>query len=234
MRRVAGVADLLEIGVPFSDPMADGLTIQRSSRMALEQGVTLPWLLETLAGGGAGDGSRGAERRDAPIILMSYLNPLLAHGLDRLASEAAACGVAGIIVPDLPLEESAPLRTVLDAEGVALVQLVTPATPPDRLRTICRESRGFVYAVTMRGTTGARVDAASAADYLIRVRAASTLPVLAGFGVRSPADVAALAPFADGVIVGSAIVETQEAGRDPAGFVRELVGFGRRAEETAS
>lgn len=213
-------ADLVEVGVPFSDPMADGLTIQRSSRMALEDGTTLPWILETVANR-VGTG--------APVLLMSYLNPIMAHGFDRFAADAAKADVAGLIVPDLPLEESDDLRSALDPRGIALVQLVTPATPADRLERVCRASRGFVYAVTMKGTTGASVDAGSVGEYLERVRTVSSLPVLAGFGVRSASDVAALRGVADGVIVGSALVEAIDRGQDPAAFVRAL-----RGEETAS
>lgn len=222
----ASEADLVEVGVPFSDPMADGLTIQRSSRTALDDGTTLPWILETVARV-AGSGSSGRE--GTPVLLMSYLNPIMAPGFERFAAEAARAGVAGLIVPDLPLEESHELRSVLDAEGMALVQLVTPATPPDRLARVCEASRGFVYAVTMKGTTGASVDVGSAGAYLERVRGVSSLPVLAGFGVRSAADVASLGKFADGVIVGSALVEAIDRGRDPADFVRRL-----REEEAAS
>jgi len=153
---------------------------------------------------------------------MSYLNPLLAYGLERLAADAAGVGVAGLIVPDLPLEESGELRETLEARGIALVQLVTPATPDERLERVCRASRGFVYAVTLRGTTGAALKPADVTDYLERVRAATALPVLAGFGVRTAADVRALAEAADGVIVGSALIEAIEEGRDPAAFVRAL------------
>ncbi len=170
------------------------------------------------------EGGRGT----APVLLMSYLNPIMAHGFDRFARDAAGAGVAGLIVPDLPLEESDELRMALDPEGVALVQLVTPATPPERLALVCEASRGFVYAVTMMGTTGASVDASSAGSYLRRVREATPLPVLAGFGVRTPADVAGLGQLADGVIVGSALVEAIESGDDPGEFIRSL-----RAERTS-
>jgi tryptophan synthase alpha chain len=215
-------ADLAEVGVPFSDPMADGLTIQRSSRTALEDGTTLPWILETVA-------DLAPLESAAPVLLMSYLNPIMAHGFDRFAADASRARVAGLIVPDLPLEESGDLRSVLDPAGIALVQLVTPATPADRLERVCQASRGFVYAVTMKGTTGASVDADSVGDYLERVRRASSLPVLAGFGVRTASDVAALGGLADGVIVGSSLVEAIDRGQDPATFVRGL-----RGEETAS
>lgn len=214
----AGEADLVEVGVPFSDPMADGLTIQRSSQVALQDGTTLPWILDTVAG------TAGRGDQAAPILLMSYLNPIMAHGFERFAEDASGAGVAGLIVPDLPLEESGDLRSALDPVGVALVQLVTPATPPGRLERVCQASRGFVYAVTMKGTTGATVDAGSAGEYLGRVRDATSLPVLAGFGVRSASDVASLGRFADGVIVGSALVEAIERGLSPGTFIRGLRG----------
>ncbi len=223
----AGEADLVEVGVPFSDPMADGLTIQRSSREALAHGTTLPWILETVARHARTVSDAGEDdHEEAPVLLMSYLNPVMAHGFERFAKDSERAGVAGLIVPDLPLEESRELGSILDARGIALVQLVTPATPPRRLERVCEASRGFVYAVTMKGTTGTSVDAGSASGYLERVREASSLPVLAGFGVRSALDVASLGQFADGVIVGSALVEAIERGSDPAAFVRGLRGEG--------
>jgi len=217
-RRLAEVAeavDVVEIGVPFSDPMADGLTIQRSSRVALEQGVTLAWILEAL-------GSLSPRPR-APLVLMSYLNPLLAYGLRRLPADARAAGVSGFIVPDLPWEESAELRGALAHEGLALVQLVTPLTPAARLAMLARESQGFVYAVTATGTTGREVAIPDETlDYLDRVRAASPLPVCAGFGIRQAAQVRRLAGHADGVIVGSALVDVIGQGGDAAAFLGGL------------
>ncbi len=214
---VAAAADLVEVGVPFSDPMADGVTIQRAAHAALQQGVTLAWILGELAALG--------QRPSAPLLLMSYLNPLLSYGTERLAADAAAAGVAGFIVPDLPWEECGPLREALEAKGLALVQMVTPVTPPERLSLLGRESRGFVYAVTMTGTTGR---SASVPDevlaYLDCVRAAAAVPVCAGFGIREAAQVARLAGHVDGVIVGSALVERLERGEDPAAFLRGLRG----------
>jgi tryptophan synthase alpha chain len=217
LRAVADAADAVEIGVPFSDPMADGVTIQRSSQHAIEHGVSLKWILDELA------------RRDyelaSPVLLMSYLNPLLAFGFEKLAARAAEVGVSGVIVPDLPYEESAPLRAALDGHGLALVQLVTPATPPERLRTLCAGSQGFVYAVTRTGITGGESTLPTeTAQYLAAVKAASQLPVCAGFGVRRPDQVALLARHADGVIVGSALVEVLERREDPAKFLRSLRG----------
>ncbi len=220
LRSVASEADVVEVGVPFSDPMADGMTIQRASRVALEAGVTLPWIL---------DGIRSA-RPAAPVLLMSYLNPLLARGLEALAEEAAGAGVAGLIVPDLPWEESEELRDALEPRGLGLVQMVTPVTPPDRLAVLCGASRGFVYAVTRTGTTGAAVDVAPVLSFLDRVREVSPVPVLAGFGVRGPEQVRELAAHADGVIVGSALIETLERGEDPVAFLRSL----RPAREVSS
>jgi tryptophan synthase alpha chain len=210
---VAEESDIVEIGVPFSDPMADGITIQRSSRVALEAGVTLPWILEVVEG----------TRPSTPIVLMSYLNPVLAFGIERLARAARDAGISGLIVPDLPYEESTGIRKYLDATGTALVQLVTPVTPGDRLERLCHASRGFVYAVTMTGTTGGMADdGASVASYPDRVRAASPLPVLAGFGIRTAAQVQLVHDHADGVIVGSALVEVLERGENPAAFLRTL------------
>jgi tryptophan synthase alpha chain len=155
--------------------------------------------------------------------MMSYLNPLMAYGFDALAERAASAGVCGFIVPDLPLEESRELDAALDARGLALVQLVTPATPEARLQKLARASRGFLYAVTITGITGS--DGALPAElaaYLDSVAAVSPLPVCAGFGIRSAADVASIGRHAAGAIVGSALVEVLERGEDPATFLREL------------
>lgn len=215
LRAVAGAANAVEIGVPFSDPMADGVTIQRSSQHAIERGVSLSWILDEL-------GRRDFEL-PAPVLLMSYLNPLLAYGYAALAKRAAEVGVSGFIVPDLPYEESEPFAAALNAHGLALVQLVTPATPPERLKRLCAASQGFVYAVTRLGITGGESTLpAETADYLAAVKAASTLPVCAGFGVRRPDQVELIGKHADGVIVGSALVEVLERGEDPATFLRSL------------
>lgn len=214
LQAVAEVADVVEIGVPFTDPMADGVTIQRSSQAALAQGVSLPWILSEL---------RSLPPVKAPLLLMSYLNPLLAFGLDRLPQAAADAGVAGFIVPDLPLDESAELRAALDAHGLALVQMVTPVTSPERLRRLCEHSQGFVYAVTMTGTTGRNVSAPEAIlEYLDRVRAVSDVPVCAGFGIRDREQVQRLRGHVDGVVIGSALVEALERGEDPAEWLRRL------------
>jgi len=215
LNAVADVADVVEIGVPFTDPMADGTTIQRSSRVALEQGVSLRWILQELA--------RADVKPGAPLLLMSYLNPLLAYGIDKLPEDAARAGISGFIVPDLPYEESQELREALDARGLALVQFVTPVTPPDRMQMLCEGSRGFIYAVTMTGTTGKNVAVPEEVlEYFQRVKSISPVPVCAGFGIRSREQVQRLTPYIEGDNVGSALVEVLERGEDPAGFLRSL------------
>jgi tryptophan synthase alpha chain len=212
---VADASDVVEIGVPFTDPMADGTTIQRASRAALAQGVSLTWILAELSG--------PRPRLRAPLLLMSYLNPLLAYGLERLPEDAARAGVSGFIVPDLPFEECADVRAALAARGLALVQLVTPVTPTERIQMLCAASSGFVYAVTMTGTTGKNFAVQEEVlEYFARVKRLSPLPVCAGFGIRSREQVARLAPHVDGVVVASALVEMWERGEDPAAFLRTL------------
>ncbi len=215
LRQVAEGADVVEIGVPFSDPMADGVTIQRSSRVALSQGVSLGWIL--------GELERMTPRPRAPLLLMSYLNPLLAFGADRLAETARRAGVGGFIVPDLPFDEGEPMRAAFAARGLALVRMVTPVTQPERLRRICADSQGFVYAVTMTGTTGKHVAVPQeVTQYLDAVRALSPVPVCAGFGIRGREQLERLRGHVDGVVIGSALVETLERGADPAAWLRGL------------
>lgn len=211
---VAAAADVVEIGVPFTDPMADGVTIQRASMAALAQGVSLRWILEELA---------RLRAIRTPLVLMSYLNPLLAFGVEALAESAAHAGVAGFIVPDLPLDESSELQSALAARGLALVQMVTPVTEPKRLAALCAGSQGFVYAVTMTGTTGRNVAVPDEVlAYLARVRERARLPVCAGFGIRTRAQVERLTGHVDGVVVGSALVEVLERGEDPTAWLKEL------------
>jgi len=218
LMQVGNAADVVEIGVPFTDPMADGMTIQRSSREALRQGVSLRWLLEELA---AMQGQGQSPR--APLLLMSYLNPLLAFGFAELAAASARAGVCGFIVPDLPYDESGDFRAALEPHGLALIQMVTPVTEPARLAKLCAATQGFVYAVTMTGTTGRTAAVPSEVTaYLDTVRRASKLPVCAGFGIRSRAQVEQLRAHVAGVIVGSALVEVMENGQDAGEFLNSL------------
>jgi tryptophan synthase alpha chain len=215
LKAIAEVGDVVELGVPFSDPMADGMTIQRSSFVAIENGVTLTWIFEQL------DALAGSI--DAPLVMMSYLNPLLAFGYERLAKRAVETGVCAFIVPDLPYEESAEISAALDAEGVGLIQLVTPATPPDRLKMLANASRGFLYAVTITGITGGDSSLPTdLSEYLDGVSAASPIPVCAGFGIRTAEDVVNVGKHTAGAIVGSALVEVMESGKDPSEFLRQL------------
>ena len=206
-------ADVIEIGVPFSDPMADGVTIQRSSHMAIENGVTLKWIFNQLK----------EINLHTPIVLMSYLNPLYVFGMQELVKASLESGVDGFIVPDLPIEESKEFNDRLSEAGLALIQLVTPATPKDRIEMITNQSSGFIYAVTVKGVTGGE-DALSAdvTDYLKQVQEISKIPVCAGFGIREKSDVEMLANHVDGIIVGSAIVETIEQGNSPTEFLDQL------------
>ena len=202
---VSEVADAVEVGVPFTDPMADGVSIQAASQAALKDGVNLGWILEVVAD------------CPVPVALMGYLNPFLAYGAS-LQRDLEAAAIQALIVPDLPLEEQAMLP------GIPLVQLVTPLTSVSRQAALSEASAGFVYAVTTRGVTGSEVALNPALAYLDRVRRGSGLPVMAGFGIRRPEQVDQLRDHCDGVIVGSALVQVLAQGGDPVGFLRQLLG----------
>lgn len=206
-------ADLLELGIPFSDPLADGPVIQAAGTTALANGAT-PDLIFGVC-------ERLAAR--APIVLMTYVNIVLARGYERFADQAASAGAAGLIVPDVPLEESEELRAACDAQGLALVPLVAPTTPDERLRRIGAQARGFVYTVSVVGTTGERA-ASDASELLTRVKAATDVPVALGFGISNAEQAAkAAADGADGVIVGSRLVRAAAESDTPAQAVGALV-----------
>lgn len=210
---VADAADVVEVGIPFTDPMADGQTIQQASHAALAQGVNLDVVFSTLE----------SIELQAPHVFMGYYNPFLAYGLDRLITRMVEVGTSGLIVPDLPMEESAQLVSKLEERDLGLIQLVAPTTPDERLGRLAEASRGFVYAVTTKGTTGRATSFdAGVLEYLDRVKAASELPVLAGFGVRERAHVAELCRHVDGVVVGSALIDAIDRGDDPAAFITGL------------
>lgn len=194
-------ADLIEVGYPFSDPMAEGPPIQRASQRAIEAGMTLKGALELVRAFREGD-------QATPIILMGYVNPLLTHGLERFAADAAAAGVDGMIVVDVPPEEADPLSGALEAEGLALIRLATPTTDEKRLPVVVKGTSGFVYYVSVAGVTGVKeADAAAVAPQVERVREASGLPVAVGFGIRTPERAAEVARVADAAVVGSAFVD---------------------------
>lgn len=200
-------ADALEVGIPFSDPMMDGPVIQAASQRALDRGVTPSTLLAELA------------RYDSPIPLavMTYANLAVRPGLERFADELSAAGVSAAILPDLALEEVDAWAQVADRRGIATVMLVAPTTPDDRVAAITARARGFVYAVARLGVTGERPDLEDAyAEVVGRIRAATELPVLVGVGIAEPAQAAAAAEVADGVIVGSAFMRRILEGQTPA------------------
>lgn len=223
-----GGADLLELGVPFSDPLADGATVQRASEIALRQGVRLA---DCLA-----EATSIVRERDAAVVLMGYANPFLRYrgALQGFASDAAHAGVAGIIVPDLPSEESGEFDAALDPLGLARIDLYAPTTPDERLARLVPRARGFVYCVSLTGVTGARrALGADVADFVGRVRRHTSLPIAVGFGVSAPEHVAALRGVADGVVVGSAALDAvsgADAARRPdalRAFVSSLAAAGR-------
>jgi tryptophan synthase alpha chain len=194
-------ADIIELGFPFSDPMAEGPPIQRSALRALDKGMTLAGTLDLVRGFRTGD-------QTTPIVLMGYTNPLVTWGLQAFARDAAEAGVDGLIVVDLPPEEATPLADALDAAGVSLIRLATPTTDDARLKVVVRRTSGFVYYVSVAGVTGVKeADAATVAPHVERVRKASGLPVAVGFGIKTPERASAIARVADAVVVGSALVD---------------------------
>ena len=214
---VRGGADVLELGVPFSDPEAEGPAIQASSERGLRQGMTLRGCLDLVRRFREQDG-------DTPLVLMGYLNSVLAMGEETFAVAAAEAGVDGLILVNLPPEEAGPLKAALDANGIRLIFLVAPTTTESRARRILADASGFVYYVSLKGITGAEhLDAAEVADKLRWLRALSPLPVMVGFGIRDPAAARAVGRHADGVVVGSALVRTMAAcANEPAVMVDEL------------
>jgi len=194
-------ADIIELGYPFSDPMAEGPPIQRAALRGLKAGMTLRGTLDLVRRFRAGDDS-------TPIVLMGYMNPLMSYGLDAFAMDAAAAGIDGLIVVDCPPEESGPLADLLDAAQVSLIRLATPTSDDKRLPVVAARTSGFVYYVSVAGVTGVKeADADAVAPAVARVRAASGLPVAVGFGIKTPERAAAVARVADGVVVGSVLVD---------------------------
>ena len=214
-------ADIIELGVPFSDPMADGPTIQLSSERALTSGTTLTAILDTV---------RNVRRSSSiPIILMGYLNPIHAYGYERFSHDAAQAGVDGVLLVDMPPEEAEDFLQTANVHGLNVIFLLTPTSDISRIDTVNRLGRGFIYYVTVTGVTGARQEISnSLASELARVRKTVTLPIMAGFGISTPEQAASVAALADGVVVGSAIVKLfqQHTGTqlrcELKGFVRAL------------
>lgn len=198
-------ANIIELGVPFSDPVADGPTIQRSSQRAIENGVTLEWTLKML--------ERFRADAGTPVVIFSYLNPILAYGPDRFLADAVAAGAQGILLTDLPLDADPALEAKLESSPLSLVRLLAPTTPPDRARAIAQRSQGFLYYVSRLGVTGATQNLRSALlDEVRTVKAFSRVPVAVGFGISNPDQARLVAGAADGVVVGSAIIDALDRG----------------------
>lgn len=218
----AAGADLFELGVPFSDPLADGATIQRATQCALENGVTLAFCLETVAA----LRQRGVQ---APLLLMGYYNPLLRYGVARACADLAAAGGDGWIVPDVPPEEATELHAAAQAHGLDLIMFVTPTTPDERIAQIVRLASGFIYCVSLTGVTGARQELAQGlGDFLGRVRRQTDLPLVVGFGISNATHISQVSAVADGAIVGSALIShiaqlpPEQMVEGTAAFVRAL------------
>lgn len=211
----AGV-DILELGVPFSDPTADGPVIEEASQRALKGGMDLPKSIQ-LAG-------ELRKEVDTPIVLFSYYNPLLQYGPVRLYNDALAAGIDGLLIVDLPPEESAELTDLFaDPAQLPLIRLIAPTTPVERQKEVAAQSQGFVYLISRTGVTGAGgLDVASIAKHAAVTRSVTDVPVCVGFGISTPDDVRALAPHVDGVIIGSALVKLAHQGGDVAARVKEL------------
>ena len=208
-------ADLIELGVPFSDPLADGPVIHAADTAALRAGANLPRVLEVAR----------AIAEHVPVVVMCYVNPILARGLERFADELIEAGASGLIVPDLPLEEATDVLRACDERGLALVPLVAPTTPEERLAQIGAKARGFVYAVALTGTTGERAGLQDGLGAVVaRAGARTTVPVAVGFGISTPEQAAAAAAAgADGVIVGTRLVRAAGESEDPVAAVGALV-----------
>ena len=210
----SGIA-ALEIGIPHSDPLADGPVIQHAGQVALEHGMTVSVALEV---------AHAVAAEGVPVVLMTYINPVLSHDPRKFAAEAAQAGVAGVIVPDLPVEEAEPVAGWFRAAALDTIFMVAPTTPPDRMATICSHSSGFVYCVTVTGITGVRKELPEGIPQLLsEVKKHTTLPVAAGFGISRQEHLKALRGKVDAAVVGSAIVDEIDRGGDGVALVRELL-----------
>jgi tryptophan synthase alpha chain len=218
LRSAAEVSDIIEVGVPFSDPLADGPTIQRSTFEALRQGMTLAGTLELI----------GRAELGVPVVVFSYLNPILQYGLQRFLDDAGQLGVAGLILTDLPAGSDAGVEGAVQRSQLDLIRLIAPTTREDRLALALRDAQGFVYLVARLGVTGARASlGADLAASVERVRRVTALPVAVGFGISTPEQARAVAGMADGVVVGSALVEI--LAQDGVGAARRFLGSLRLA-----
>ena len=208
-------ADIIEIGVPFSDPVADGPVVEMASVRALDLGVSLSWILAEL--------KKRKGQFKAELVLMGYYNPFLQYGLEQFAKDGAACGVSGVIIPDLPLNEDAKIRTALEAEGLDLISLVGPNTSEERMREYAKVAKGYVYVVSVVGITGVRQGLAQAVKPTLEraSRAFPNLPIVLGFGVKEPSQLLGVEDKLQGVVFGSALINFIEQGGSAAEFMKK-------------
>ncbi|MCP3967919.1 MAG: tryptophan synthase subunit alpha [Lentisphaerae bacterium] len=208
LKLIESGADIIELGVPFSDPTADGPVIQKASQLALDHGTTLQQILQTA--------SNVRKHSQAPIILFTYYNVLLANGLDKIAAQCAEIGIDGMLIVDLPFEHNAELVPTLQKHGLKLISLIAPTTPAERASKIAEVAEGFIYCITSKGVTGGQTSfAAGIDDNLRNIREKANVPVAAGFGIDSAEKASALAPNCDGIVVGSAIMRCILQSDDP-------------------
>jgi len=215
-RLVAAGADMIELGVPFSDPLAEGVTVQRATQQALNNGVNVAYCFETVRL----LRERGVE---VPLLLMGYLNPMFRYGTERFCADAAAAGVDGLIFPDLPAEEDSGLRTACQTHNLDLIMFLAPTSTEDRIDHVAAHASGFVYCVSLKGVTGARTEVSpDLAPFLERVRSKTRTPLAVGFGISQPQHAREVGRLADGVVVGSALLNTIDQGKDVTTYVGSL------------
>jgi tryptophan synthase alpha chain len=218
-------ADIVELGIPFSDPLADGITIQKASFQALQNGVTPETCLEVAR--------QLREKTDLPLVFMTYYNPIFSYGLKEFVAECARSGIDGLIVPDLPPEEGVELQAITQAAGLDLIYLLAPNSSEERIRLVAKRSRGFIYLVSVTGVTGAREDLPpNLAAFVARVRKVTRQPLCVGFGISRPEQAKSIASLADGIIVGSRLIQLMAEDESLASAQR-LVGELRRAIDSA-
>lgn len=223
-------ADIIELGVPFSDPMADGATVQRASHAALEQGVSLHDCLAVAA--------EARRTNEVPLLFMSYYNPIFKYGIEAFVHDCAASGVDGLIIPDLPPEEARELKLACEGAGIDLIFLVAPTSTDERLQKVVEMASGFIYCVSLTGVTGARSQVGEGIEAMLeQVRRHTDLPLVVGFGISKPEHVARVSQTADGAVVGSALINVIEDHPDEdevilavSEYVRELKAATRKAE----
>ncbi|MCB0004985.1 MAG: tryptophan synthase subunit alpha [Anaerolineales bacterium] len=225
---IAPYADLFELGVPFSDPLADGPTIQHSTQKALENGTTSRdclAMVRELRGRGV----------TAPFLLMGYYNPIMAYGLDAYVKDVAAAGADGLLVPDLPPEEADELEAAAAAAGLALIHFLAPTSHPARISKVVARAQGFIYAVSVTGITGARQAVSTRLpEFVGSIKAQTNVPVAVGFGISTPAQAADVGTFADGVIVGSALINAVDAAEDKPAAAAQFMGALKAGMEKAT